>query len=481
MRRWIGLAVTAIGCGPLVAIDEGGASDGDSSSGRTSVDVTGGAEGEDGVPPNPSEPGDPSVDPDPTIDDSGPMTTVGTTGSVDPDCGDGILDRGEACDDGNNDDGDDCSAACTLPVEVLWTASYNGAASSFDVANDVLVAPDGSIWVVGTSRVTAAASDVWLQQYFADGSVGWSFTWDGAEALADEGEALAWTPSGRIAIVGSTESMATGDDILVLLVDPATGETVWSRVFDGPGSGAGEFDEVDGADDVAVDPSGNLVVAATIKVAPGDYDAWLGELAPETGELGWTRVRDIGEHDHAHALAVNWIGEVALLIEHEPDAAALTAFFADDGTPIDLELEHPFGAHDLVRRGDGGLSLVGVDDQGFDRAVVVDTLDDGFNPWWSQQDDGHGDDDGIGVAAGPSSELAAVGSRGVSGEQENAWIRVYRDDGTALWGATYNGGASLSDEFRAAVFDADGAVIAVGSATELGEQSNAIVRKYSAG
>ena len=29
-------------------------------------------------------------------------------------CGDGILEFGEECDDGNNDDGDGCSAVCTL-------------------------------------------------------------------------------------------------------------------------------------------------------------------------------------------------------------------------------------------------------------------------------------------------------------------------------------------------------------------------------
>src|SRR5262249_24531687 len=30
-------------------------------------------------------------------------------------CGNGTLDRGEACDDGNNQDGDGCEADCTLP------------------------------------------------------------------------------------------------------------------------------------------------------------------------------------------------------------------------------------------------------------------------------------------------------------------------------------------------------------------------------
>jgi cysteine-rich repeat protein len=36
--------------------------------------------------------------------------------TLEPVCGDGVLDPGEQCDDGNNDDGDGCSADCTLEV-----------------------------------------------------------------------------------------------------------------------------------------------------------------------------------------------------------------------------------------------------------------------------------------------------------------------------------------------------------------------------
>ena len=41
-----------------------------------------------------------------------------------PSCGDGVLDPGEECDDGNNDDGDGCAADCT--VEVPGTPATTG-------------------------------------------------------------------------------------------------------------------------------------------------------------------------------------------------------------------------------------------------------------------------------------------------------------------------------------------------------------------
>src|SRR5262249_35123341 len=38
------------------------------------------------------------------------------TGAAEPTCGDGSVDDGEECDDGNDVDDDDCTTHCTLPV-----------------------------------------------------------------------------------------------------------------------------------------------------------------------------------------------------------------------------------------------------------------------------------------------------------------------------------------------------------------------------
>jgi cysteine-rich repeat protein len=472
-------------CGPLVPAESDG--DGDSS-GFTSVgnDTATRTEGEDGEgddsrPPDPSDPSGPSdttADPDTGLTMSSSMT-AGESGPVPEGCGDGVVDSEEECDDGNTEDGDECSSQCNITVVILWTATHDGAASSFDVANDVVVGADDSIYVVGGSRVVAGASDVWLQQYFADGSAGWTFHWDGLEGLADEGHAIAWTPSGQLVVVGSTESMATGEDILVLLVDPMQPSVVWSRVIDGPGSGPGEYDEIDVAEDVGVDPSGNIVVAATMRVGAGDYDAWIGELSPDGVDLRWvqTFASGAGSRDAAHAVTVNGAGDVAVLVEREDEEDAVTMFYDDEGVPLD-GVTHSYAAHDMARRPDGGYALVGVDDDDFDADLIVSALDDGLNPWWSNTVPGSGDDDLIGVAAGPSSEVAAVGTKGESGQQSNAWISVVRDDGSPWWGTSHNGEADLEDAFRAAAFDSTGAVIAVGSETIIGQQSNAFVRKY---
>ena len=433
----------------------------------------------DGRPPDPSTPSEVTVVSDTGIADEGPITSADeSTGPVYT-CGDGVVDPGEACDDGNDFDGDGCTSDCTVTFAVEWTWTYDGPASSFDVANDVVVGPDGWIYVIGNTR-SGGASDVWLQQLSPDGGPGWSWTWDGAEALADDGVALAFTPDGRIAIVGTTESMATGDDVLVLLFDPAIQAPLWVRVIDGPGSGPGEYDEIDAGRDVAIDPSGNVVVAARFRAGASDYDAFVAELSPIDGATLWAQQRDAGFDDDANAVWVSAIGEVALLVEYDPQHESFTTFFSDFGQP-GVDYSEYFGARDLARRPDGGWAIAGVrDGDDFGIELVVATRDDGFNEWWEDDENADHDDTVHGVAAGGSNQTAAVGQRGASGQQGNAWIRIYRDDGTRLWDDSYDGPASLEDEYRAAAFDLFGGVIAVGSETALGQQSNVLVRKYAA-
>ncbi len=74
--------------------------------------------GPDAPPPPPPSCGDGDVDAGEQCDDGNPMNgdgcTAGCTHEPAPSCGDGHLDAGEHCDDGNTTAGDGCSATCTV-------------------------------------------------------------------------------------------------------------------------------------------------------------------------------------------------------------------------------------------------------------------------------------------------------------------------------------------------------------------------------
>lgn len=480
MRRLLAIVSGVIGCGPLVVFDDGDSSDGDGSSDSPSTTAVEG--GMDGIPPDPSGPIDATSSPDSTASDT-IMTTVSTdettSGPVIPGCGDGELGPGEQCDDGNYDDGDACSSICTSTFEIAWTATYDGPASLFDVASDVVVAPDGAIYVVGSVGISGAVQDVWLQQYFADGTPGWTWTWNGLESLDDEGKAIAVTQAGHIVIAGSTASMATGADILVLAFDPLEQVVVWSRVVDGPGTGPEDYDEQDYAEDVAIAPNGDVIVVGTTRVGAGDSDPWLAALAPDTGVSRWTQTfTGPGTRDRGRGVYVRATGDIVALFDFDDEADTWLLYFHSDGVEDGLAIDLGYSARAVALRADGGIASTGIDEQDFGQRVVVSALDDGLNPFWSNELDGSNDDDGLGVAAGPSSEVAAVGTKGTQGRQGNAWIRGYTWDGQPWWGDTYGGEAGLEDTFNAVTFDGSGGVIAVGSETVLGQQTNALVRMY---
>jgi cysteine-rich repeat protein len=101
--------------------DDTGATDGDPTTGASNpgTDPTAGTNPTASTDPtagtNPTASTDPTASSDPTgaTDDGGDTTSVTGATTSDPGvCGDGKVDAGEACDDGNNVDGDGCTNDC---------------------------------------------------------------------------------------------------------------------------------------------------------------------------------------------------------------------------------------------------------------------------------------------------------------------------------------------------------------------------------
>src|SRR5688500_2225527 len=153
-------AALVVACGPLVSYDDAGADT--ASSDGTSVTDEGRPETVDGGDDRPSDEvgevggevgGEIGGDPD--------------TG-VSPSCGDGIVDAGELCDDGNDQTGDGCEPDCTAsPGMMLWSSSFDADMQN-DAATAVAVTPDGEVLVVGRAELDGN-DDVWLDVLTSDG------------------------------------------------------------------------------------------------------------------------------------------------------------------------------------------------------------------------------------------------------------------------------------------------------------------------
>ena len=154
-----------------------------------------------------------------------------------------------------------------------------------DEARDVAVAPDGSVYVTGSTPGTAG--DVFLLKFDASGSLVWQRTWGGGGTESGEGVAVA--PDGSaVYVAGGTSSFGAGSgDIFIIKFDP-NGTLISQKTW---GTSAGEV-----GDDLAVAQDGSVYIAGTTPrpdVVVG-VDVVLLKIDP-TGNLVWQRTYAAGE------------------------------------------------------------------------------------------------------------------------------------------------------------------------------------------
>ncbi|MBI2982083.1 MAG: hypothetical protein HYY44_07320 [Deltaproteobacteria bacterium] len=164
----------------------------------------------------------------------------------------------------------------------------------------ITVDSTGNSYVIGTkglgadplSPLTSLGYRVWIIKYDVCGNEVWSRTY-----LPNNGQgtAIAIGPSGFIYVAAQAYSLGlAGRDIYIGKLNSATGDVVWWRVFDGPGTvpAGGDLDvDFDRPDDLTVDSHGNIFVTGVITSEiitdsggfyTGKKDLWVGKFRENT-------------------------------------------------------------------------------------------------------------------------------------------------------------------------------------------------------
>lgn len=181
-------------------------------------------------------------------------------------------------------------------------------------AEDVAVAPDGSIYVAGAVNVTHIEGDAWfVRKYGPNGGLRWQRAEPGwrTEPLAARATTVATGPGGLM-VVGIDHHGCCGiadDDGWVRAYGPR-GDVRWTRQFEAP-SISGTHDRVR---DVAISALGRVYVAGSVDMwLEGDTATWVGQtvlvqkLAPG-GSLIWSRFLRDGQRadvDQVTAIAAH--------------------------------------------------------------------------------------------------------------------------------------------------------------------------------
>lgn len=193
-------------------------------------------------------------------------------------CGNGMIDEGEGCDDGNTASGDGCSAECQPEAcGMVWSWS-EPIAEGDPGANDTTVDAMGNVYVVG-DMVGGADNDIWVAKWGPDGTQAWSRTIDSGNGI-DVGLGIEVDDAGDAYIAARVTGDA--DAMYYARLASADGSTEWEQTIDSMFMGE---------DDLGIDtsfmPNGDLVVVGRLRVGDGDDDLWLSRRSAADGSEIW--------------------------------------------------------------------------------------------------------------------------------------------------------------------------------------------------
>lgn len=136
-------------------------------------------------------------------------------------------------------------------LNILWTATWNGAANKDDVGRGIAVDASGNVYVAGYTT-GADDRDAVMLKYTSGGSQTWVQVYDAAEG-DDEYSDLALTSSGE-SFVGGYVTQQGNKDFFAALYN-ASGSVRWSESYNGM------YNKNDAIQQVTSDGSGNFLVA----------------------------------------------------------------------------------------------------------------------------------------------------------------------------------------------------------------------------
>ncbi len=380
-------------------------------------------------------------------------TSAGSTDDGGPLCGNARMDDGEACDDGDEINGNGCNNDCVESGTVLWELELTALQGLEHAGLDIAVAPDGLV--------------------IATGENGWigTFAADGVEAAPPVEVADIYM--GTIAVFADGD-LAVGDgesgDFGEIRVHRMTteGAIFWSELATGAGS-------ILGTQGLAVDEDENVLAVGTF---PIQQNLWFGEFAsdgspgwnesytPNAGSAGIVVLGDVACEPSGECTIVGAIDSNGALMQ-----GGRSGWFqqiSPNGVEIWTRTYDPpsdsFAANCVAMDQAGNAAVIGSD--GADVWIRKYSPEGGVLWTVTYDDPNNGGDGGYGCAFDGEGNVVAVGAeaRADLGEGNNAWIGKYDPDGGSLWTATYNSAADGNDQASQVAIDATGRIFVVGTA-----------------
>jgi len=410
----------------------------------------------------------------------------GDDGSTEPgpECGNGIVEGIEECDDGNQVDGDGCNADCTLSDDtMLWEDTHGGDANLAESGQGIAVDPDNNVLVAGYVINDLENPDIFVRKYDPDGTELWTQIVDGDAAGDDRAYGIASDADGNVWVVGDNYVADNDLDMWIAKFDGA-GTLLWSFLVPGP------FSETDTALDVAVDEGGNGAVVGFSRAAMNDYDIWVGRYDPDGNELWTDLVPGAGVDDRAMGVTIDADGNIVAIGYVMGQGGKTDVWlrkYDPDGTEIWTQLWDSLGGgndhgHDVAASPDGFLAVTGYTPGGGANLDVwiARMTGEGEIVWFQTYGSPNlRDDHGNGIAIDSQGNIVVAGFKSVTDKNRDIWLRKQNAETTqVVWTQVVVGDGGDRDQALDVAIDTDDNVLVTGEIRETESNGEIWVGKF---
>ena len=147
----------------------------------------------------------------------------------------------------------------------LWTNRYHGPGNYYDSATAMAVDGRNNVIVTGTSYDTESSEDYATLKYSSDGAPLWTNRYNGPVGYDNYARAMAVDGSNNVIVTGQSLGAVGYYDYATIKYSSA-GVPLWTNRYNGPGN------NIDTANAVAVDRSGNVIVTGQSTGSGSGYD-----------------------------------------------------------------------------------------------------------------------------------------------------------------------------------------------------------------
>lgn len=403
---------------------------------------------------------------------------------TDVSCGDGVVQDGEECDDGNGMNGDGCNSDCRVSGQEIWKVEYASPGNVRDRCYSVAADSQGDFAVIGHVTTEGQGQNIWVRKYTSDGEPVWTWVLDGDAHTDEEGWSILADADDGFLVAGYVATVDQETNAWIGKIG-ADGILVWDAQWDG---GVGWLDQTR---DIVRAPDGDIVTMGYATVdRDRETDLWFQRRSPDGQTVRWTQHRPglaDNAQDRAHGIAVVPSGYVGVGTKQTETASYFwLASFDEQGNDVWSD-EEPVGGRPSVWTAvaaapDGDVLLAGwiASDAG-DTDMWLQRRGPGGEIRWDDTiaSPGGDDDKANALVVDDAGGFIVGGEMGAGAGSTDAWIRRYGADRSEVWTVSYSGPAGDRDTTWGLTLDPQGNVVACGYQSTPGTEWDLWVRKLT--